>query len=234
MSFNPDRSKQAEAVIFSRKTSIQLHPVLTFDNSPVIKTTHHKHLGLILDEKLNFKEHLKEKMSKAYKGIAVLRKLQNIIPRNSLLTIYKSFIRPHLDYGDIIYHQPNNGSLCQKTESLQYQTALAITGAIHETSQTKLYNELGTESMKLRQWSRHLCYFFKIQSSGLPQYLKDLIPKPSLRYSTHFSPLPNFKIRTELFKNSFFPYTVNEWNNLDNIIKSSESYLMFRKRMLIW
>ena len=128
----------------------------------------------------------------------------------------------------------NTTSLCQKIESILYQAALAITGAIHETSQTKLYNELGTESMKLRQWSRHLCYFFKIQSSGLPQYLKDLIPKPSLRYSTHFSPLPNFKIRTELFKNSFFPYTVNEWNNLDNIIKSSESYLMFRKRMLIW
>ena len=75
MSFNPDISKQAREVIFSRKTSIQSHPVLTFDNSPVIKTTHHKHLGLILDEKLNFKEHLKEKMSKAYKGIAVLRKL---------------------------------------------------------------------------------------------------------------------------------------------------------------
>ena len=45
MVFNPDRSKQAEEVIFSRKTSIQLHPVLTFDNSPVIKTTHHIHLG---------------------------------------------------------------------------------------------------------------------------------------------------------------------------------------------
>ena len=135
MSFNPDRSKQAQEVIFSRKTSIQSHPALTFDNSPVIKTMHHKHLGLILDEKLNFKEHLKEKMSKAYKGIAVLRKLQNIIPRNSLLTIYKSFIRPHLDYGDIIYHQPNNGSLCQKIESIQYQSAPAITGAIHGISQ---------------------------------------------------------------------------------------------------
>ena len=49
MSFNPDRSKQAE-VIFSRKTSIQSHPVLIFDNSPVIKTTHHKHLGLILEK----------------------------------------------------------------------------------------------------------------------------------------------------------------------------------------
>ena len=65
MSFNPDRSKQAQEVIFSRKTSIQSHPVLTFGNSPVIKTIHHKHLGLILRKKSNFLEHLKEKMSKA-------------------------------------------------------------------------------------------------------------------------------------------------------------------------
>ena len=138
MSFNLDRSKQAQEVIFSRKTSIQSHPVLTFDNSPVTKTTQHKHLGLILDEKLNFKEQLKEKMSKAYKGIAARRKLQNIIPRNSLLTIYKSFIRPHLDYGDIVYHPPNNRSFCQKIESIQYQAALAITGAIRGTSRNRV------------------------------------------------------------------------------------------------
>ena len=54
MSFNPDRSKQAQEFIFSRKTSIQSHPVLTFDNSLVIKTTHHKHLGLILDKNIKF------------------------------------------------------------------------------------------------------------------------------------------------------------------------------------
>ena len=96
MSFNLDRTKQAQKVIFSRKTSIQSHPVLTFDNSPVIRTTHHKHLGLILNEKLNFKEHLKDKISEAYKGIAVMRKLQNIITRNSLLTIHKIFYTPPL------------------------------------------------------------------------------------------------------------------------------------------
>ena len=55
-------------------------------------------------DRSKFKEHLKEKIFKAYKGIVVLRKLQNTIPRNSLLTIYKSFICPHLDYGDITYH----------------------------------------------------------------------------------------------------------------------------------
>ena len=78
--------------------------------------------------------------------------------------------------------------------------------------------------MKLRQWY--------LKSNGLPQYLIDLIPKLSLRYTTRFLPLPNFEGRTELFRNSFSTYIVNEWNNLDNIIKSSESYLMFRKRMI--
>ena len=58
-------------------------------------------------------------MVENYKGIAILRKLQNIISRNSLLIIYKSFIRPHLEYGDITYHQPNNGSFCQKVKSIQ-------------------------------------------------------------------------------------------------------------------
>ena len=58
-----------------------------------------------------------------------------IIPRHSLLTIYESFIRPHLDYGDMLYDQPNNKSLCQKNETV----ALAITGAIRGTSLIKLY-----------------------------------------------------------------------------------------------
>ena len=55
---------------------------------------------------------------------------------------------------------------------------------------------------------------------------------PSLRYTTRFSPHPNIKVRTELFRNSFFPYTVNAWNKLHNNIKSSDSFLIFRKRML--
>ena len=71
-------------------------------------------------------------MSKVCKGIALLRKLQNIIPRNALLTIYKSVIRLSLNYGEFIYKQPNNGNFCRKIEFIQYQAALAITIAINE------------------------------------------------------------------------------------------------------
>ena len=62
-----------------------------------------KHLGILLDEKLDFNAHIKEKISKANRGIGIIKKLQSKLPRNAPLTIYKSFIRPHLDYGDIVY-----------------------------------------------------------------------------------------------------------------------------------
>ena len=85
----------------------------------------------------------------------------------------------------------------------------------------------------LRQLFGYLCYFFIIQSRGLTQYLNDFIFKPSLHYSAYFSLFPNFKIAPNSF---FFPYTMNVWSNLANMIKSSEWYLTFRKRMLnlIW
>ena len=135
--------------------------------------------------KLNFKLHIKEKISKAMKEIGIIKKLSNVLPRKSLITIYKSFVRPHLDYGDLIYDQPNNESFCQQIESVQYNASLAITGAIKGTSRIKLYNETGLESLKFRRWFRKLCTFYKIKSTGLSSYLFDLIPKNSHMYNTH-------------------------------------------------
>ena len=57
---------------------------------------------------------------KANRGIGVIRKLDNILPRSALLTIYRSFIRPHLDYGDVINNQPENQSLSSKILLRQY------------------------------------------------------------------------------------------------------------------
>ena len=103
MSFNPDPSKQAQEVIFSRNIKKPNHPELIFNNIPVNQTSYQKHLGMFLDNKLNFGEHLKYITNKVNKSIVLLCKLQMILPRRSLVTIYKSFIRPHLDYDGIIF-----------------------------------------------------------------------------------------------------------------------------------
>ena len=97
MSFNPDISKQAHEIIFSRKNLLTFHPPLTFNNIPVAQTNCQKNLGMHLVKKLNFDEHLSKVESKVNKTIGIIRKLQKVLPRPALLTIFRSFIRPHLD-----------------------------------------------------------------------------------------------------------------------------------------
>ena len=81
-------------------------------------------------------------MTKVNKTIGLLCKLQKTLPRQSLLTIYKAFLRPHLDYSDVIFDQSYNASLHQKLEHIQYNAALAITGAIRDTFKEKFFIEL--------------------------------------------------------------------------------------------
>ena len=188
-------------MIFSRKLNKSSHPKIFLNNAPVFCANWQKHLGVCLDETLNFNLHIREKMSKALKGIGIIKKLSKSLPWHSLVIIYKSFVRPQLDYGDIIYDQPNNGSFTQKIERTQYNAALAITGAIKGTSQNKLYSELGFESLKFRRWFRKLCTFFKIKTTGKPEYLFDIIPKTNHLYNTRLSEdVTTFYSRTDFFK----------------------------------
>ena len=118
------------------------HPVILFNNIPVKQVDEHKHLGLILDSKLSFSAHIKSSITKARKGIGLLKYLSKYLPRHSLDDLYKLNVRPHLDYGDVIYHIPAKvcnysqniilPSLMEKIESVQYSAALAITRAWKE------------------------------------------------------------------------------------------------------
>ena len=118
MSFNPDPSKQVQEIIFSRKTKKNYHPLLRFNNSIVPQSPYQKHLGIFLDAQPTSKEHLKVITTKVNKTIGLLRKLQNILPRLALMTIYKAFVRPHLDYRDVIYDEAYNETFHQKPLNL--------------------------------------------------------------------------------------------------------------------
>ena len=102
-----------------------------------------------LDSKLDFDEHIKGILDKTSKSIGLLRKAQIFLSRSCLLQIYKSFVRPYLDYDDITYDKAFTGSSQQKLESSQHNAALAITGAIRGTSREKMYSGMGLVSLKI-------------------------------------------------------------------------------------
>ena len=204
MLFNPDPSKPAQEVLFSRKKKTQSHPELSLNDIPVERSSYQKDLGLILDEKLNFKQDINNAISKINKCIAVIKKRTYSLPRKSLITIYKAFLRPLIDYGDIIYDQPQNESFCEKLESVQYKVALAITGAIKGFSREKIYQELGFESLNPRRWYKRLNCMFNIMNDKAHYYLKNIIPKCHQSKRLRSNSLPTFHCRRECFKNSFF------------------------------
>ena len=76
MLFNSDTNKPAQEVLFSGKKKTQNHPKLSLNNIQVEKVSHQKHLGIILDEKLNFKENIDSTILKVNRGIAVIKKTQ--------------------------------------------------------------------------------------------------------------------------------------------------------------
>ena len=232
MSFNPDHEKQAHEVIFSRKSKAISHPPLVFkNNNNVIQTTTQKHLCIILDTRLSFEKHLETVLCKINKTIGLIRKLQNLLPRTALITLYKAFVRPHLDYGDIIYDQAHNAYFYQKLESLQYNACLAITGAICGSSREKLYQELGFETLQQRHWYRKLFSFYKVFKNESPRYLFNIIPISNPAYSTRNNVnIPLFKNNHNFFKNSFFPSTITKWNNLDLNVRNSKYFWNFQKR----
>ena len=122
-----------------------------------------------LDESLNFSYHIKEQISKAMKGTGIIKKLSKTFPQHSLITIYNNIY---------LWDLPNNEILNQKIERIEYNAALAITGAIKGTSQSKFYNELGFQAYKFRCWFRKLRNFYKIKTTGAPEYLFVLFMKP--------------------------------------------------------
>ena len=187
---------------------------------------------VILDVKLTFEEHLKNVFNKTNKTIGLLRKLSNLLPRQALVTIYKAFVRPYLDYGDVLYDQAFNNSFLRKMESIEYNACLAITGAIRGTSREKIYQELSLECLQLRRWYRKLCLFFKVFKNEHPKYFFNLILLRSTPYATRTVVNIPLIRKKRNFKSSFFGSAIIEWNNLDPNLRNSKSISVFKEKIL--
>ena len=116
---------------------------------------------------------------------------------------------------------------------MQYPAALIINGAIKGSSIEKIYHQLAIESLKKRWWFRKLALFYKIYKTKHPPYLYDLIPKRECIHETRqINNIPLINVRHNYFKNSFFPSSIIEWNNLDIDIRSASSIDIFKKSIL--
>ena len=108
-----------------------------------------------MDERLSFSQHIKEKILKAMKGIALLKFLSKFVSKDILNRSHKLYVRPRLDYGDVIYHNQQM-EIMNLVEQIQYKAALVVNRCWQGTSR-------GWEALSDRKWYGRLCMFYKIR-----------------------------------------------------------------------
>ena len=229
VNFNPNKT---EELIISRKAAPPAHPPLHMNNTQIKNVNSHKHLGLILNKTCSWHEHINEISSKAWKRINILRKLKYQLDRSTLQTIYFSFIRPILEYADIVWDSFTQYEK-NELEKIQVEAAMIVTGATRSCSNKKILEEAGWDSLETRRYKHRLITFHKMVYQNAPQYLQSIVPpsvhqvsQRNLRYQRNIH-IP--RSRTNLYRDSFIPKTSKDWNNLPENVKQTQSLREFRK-----
>ena len=219
-----NKSKTKLLTISNRLTPHTLP--LKFCDEILSESENHKHLGITIQKDCKWHAHIHSVISKCQLLIACLRSLKYRISRKSLEIIYKSFIMPHFDFGDVIWDNCSN-DLSNQLETLHLEALRIIVGAVRGTNHAKLYQESGFSSLKQRRRRHKILLYFKIVHQLVPHYLITRLP-PLLSAVNPYhrrNPLNRLvpRSRIELYQMSFFPSTTIIWNNLPEDIKQLTS-----------
>ena len=170
VSFNPSKS---ESMILSRKHNKPFHPPLSMNQNLINNVNSHKHLGLTFSQDCSWHDHLELVKTKAWLRINIMRRLKFQLDRKSLQTIYISFIRPLLEYADVVW---DNCTQQEANELVQNEAARIVTGATKLASIQSLLSDTGWESLTSRREKHKLVLFYKMNNSLVPEYLSSLVP----------------------------------------------------------
>jgi hypothetical protein len=221
-------------LLVSRKLNPPPKPILILNGEDVKEVSSHKHLGLTFNSNLNWSDHISHLVVKASKCVGLLRKICRDVPRQCLEILYKSMIRPILEYGNIIY-DGSHDSVLTRLENVQRQAALTCTGAYRHTNHETLLDELSWPTLAKRRKNHRLNVMFKIQNGLSPHYLTNSCP-PLTRERTNYNLRTGMNItipplRTTTYQKSFFPNTINDWNNLKDQTKNLPSLDTFKEHL---
>ena len=164
MNFNPSKTK---SIIFSKKTENIYFPPLVMDGKIIKRVNSLKQIGLTLTRNMTWDSHIENKHTKAMKKVTLLKLLPPNIPRNTRRQIYISFIRPLIEYANVIIDNCSEKAE-EMLEKIQRQAALAITRAYKHTKHTDLLKHTGLTSLKQRRHNSKLTLIYKIRKISLP------------------------------------------------------------------
>ena len=233
VTFNPSKY---ESLLFSRKHNRPHHSPSYMNQQPINEVNLHKHLGITFSSDCKWHHHITEFRTKAGHRINIIRKLKLTLDRKSLETLYFSFIRPLLEYADVVWDNCTQYEV-DELEKIQIEAARIVTGATKSVSIDSLYTETGWETLSSRRLNHKPLLFFKMKSGLCPTYLSSLVP-PSVGNNFVYSlrnanDLQTLQTNTQLCHNSFLPSAVRLWNDLPDEIQNSNTIASFMRGLSV-
>ncbi len=165
-------AQKTEAMLISRKYTRQAHPSLQMNHIDIQEVLCHKHLGIYFSDDGSWHQHIDYIVKKAFSRVNALRRVRFILDRFTLEKMYFSFIRPILEYGDIVW-DTGIQLLVNKIESVQLEAMRIVTGGTKLTSLDKLYEETGWVKLSDRRKKHKLVMLYKMIHGGAPEYLSN-------------------------------------------------------------
>ena len=231
VTFNPSKT---ESLIFSRKLNKPYHPPVYMSEQPITEVSSHKHLGLVFQQDCTWHEHIDNIKCKAWFRINIMRKLKFTLDRKSLQTIYFSFIRPLLEYANIVWDNCTQYEV-NELEKIQHEAARIVTGATKLASINSLLTETGWETLATRRKKHKLVSFYKMQNGLSPVYLSTLLPDSVGNTSSYnlrnINNTQTIHCNTQQYYNSFLPATIRNWNELSQEIRDSNTLTTFKQKL---
>ena len=173
---------------------------------------------------LRWNTHVSNVCTKANRTLGFLRRNLYSCPKEVKEAAYKGLVRPVLDYGSSIWDPPGV-VLQEELESVQKRAARFVTGNYsYETwSMTGILVQLKWESLKKKRKDNRLILLYKGLKGKASVPTDDLIPKTRRCRNQHSTAFQTHIANTDVYKGSFFPQTIRNWNALpDSLISSAE------------
>ena len=191
----------------------------------------HKHLGLIFSKDGSLHDHINSIANKAWGRINVMRKLTIVLDRKTLQIIYYTFIRPILEYSDVVWACSTQYET-NELDKIQLDTARIVTGTTKLFTSLSLYRELGWESLGSRRRKHKLLLFYKMINGLCPDHPDQLIPTQVSHASSYnlwnSEDYLTVRTNTQLYYNSFLRSVVGEWNSLPEWSRNAATLESFK------
>ena len=202
------------------------------DNTTIPSVNNHNHLGLTLSEDAKWKGHITLTLNKAWQRIGILRTLKFVVNRSTLENMYFWFIRPTLEYADVVWDNCTN-VLKQDIEDVQIEAARTVTRATKLCNTQHMLSELQWDSLESRRKNHRLGLMYKMNTGLTPHYLSNLLPTASQdRYALRNSEnTPFIPCKTKLYSDFYIPATIRQWNNLPHSARNAQSLQVFKTKL---